>query len=1051
MSNEEAVTDVAAVCYLVAETESVRKAVREQTEFLINRLEASDPAVRAYAAGALGALAADSPDTIDSIRDDFESLLTDNHPDVRVEAAWALSQLATPVNLPDAAMDALIGYLTEPSQQDLLGGYTERRRQHAIAALGETASMRAARALREQATADDEPLSERIVDARDRVVSRLSEPERRQIPPTVSEADQLATETDNSTFDLDTVAETALIPRAIAAAETADSDLYPRGIKALKCIFQDGDDGSTPDRQKFVGALDSTPVGPDSDESLRDAIVRVASANLHADRNGETRGWAALIIAYIAQAQPGAIPVQEVDDDLIDILENESVPARKRRATAALTHLGYYDAPERQYVRQRMANSIDVIRKLSTDPNNLLTKSVALRALGFTALSHPDAVLPATELTDAVTDDSLRPRNRARAVRALWQVALADPEVATPHLDSIIDLLTYTVEDATETEYRDQDERSLDAHCRWIRSNAAKTIAAVGAEMPSAADSRAIDVLIERIELDDLASYRAILALGEVSDEYAEEIISADGHNVLQSALTAWGGQDIDEVASKSVKKFGYASWALLKIAGNTAFDWTPDHRIVDLVMAVPHTEKTQFRRRRIEALALLAARDPELLDTDRIRGELDAWEAEVKTDPERDWIATIQERLEEYNTDGHSGVLPDTLRQADTHTPLEVVKAREFGPFSADLYEATVETDGSRRKVMLKIIRAGADPEGETATRFVQTVRLWERISDHSNVVEVVAWGPQKRPWIAMEKLDYTLADRLEYENISTDEALWIAERLAYALAEAHAESIVHFDIKPSNILFEQLPENRRDRPKLSDWQLARYDIEDIGTMDQYDGQYAAPEQRSGSEFGAVGHRADLYQLGEVLYELLAGHHPFPERNGGTVVNDLRTPPQPIGAQCPDRDIPPVIDELLSRLMRPYPNRRNIEAADIRETLRAVRHGNAHSRIQQVPTSETGNYPPLMEVDMVKAKRNQTVAACLRQARTLRHEVSQATFESNEYQELLNRLDDLIDELRDLRDGMGNKPVPENSFIYTEIEDIEGLIETVYNVDSKR
>src|SRR5262249_46207380 len=148
-------------------------------------------------------------------------------------------------------------------------------------------------------------------------------------------------------------------------------------------------------------------------------------------------------------------------------------------------------------------------------------------------------------------------------------------------------------------------------------------------------------------------------------------------------------------------------------------------------------------------------------------------------------------------------------------------------------------------------------------------------------------------------------------------DEALRIAAALCDALHYAHSKDIVHRDIKPENILFDG------EQPKLADLGLAKIAGEALQTgenrpMGTY--AYEAPEQLKNA--AAVDHRADLYALGIVLYEMLTGERPGPSYRPASEKANMG----------------PEIDAVLRQALQQDPANRIESAEDMRARIEAVR-----------------------------------------------------------------------------------------------------------------
>ncbi|MEM7453836.1 MAG: protein kinase [Planctomycetota bacterium] len=180
-------------------------------------------------------------------------------------------------------------------------------------------------------------------------------------------------------------------------------------------------------------------------------------------------------------------------------------------------------------------------------------------------------------------------------------------------------------------------------------------------------------------------------------------------------------------------------------------------------------------------------------------------------------------------------------------------------------------------RTVALKILspRLGDDPT--FTERFTREARTLARLS-HPNIVTVFDFGQtDEMYYLVMEFVDgVNLRDAIQIGRVEPDRALEIVQQICGALQFAHDQGIIHRDIKPENILID-----RRGHVKIADFGLAKLlqpDAMDftltgtrqvLGTL-----SYMAPEQIEKPQ--TVDHRADLYSLGVVFYELLTGELPI-------------------------------------------------------------------------------------------------------------------------------------------------------------------------------
>jgi serine/threonine protein kinase/DNA-binding SARP family transcriptional activator/ABC-type transport system substrate-binding protein len=185
----------------------------------------------------------------------------------------------------------------------------------------------------------------------------------------------------------------------------------------------------------------------------------------------------------------------------------------------------------------------------------------------------------------------------------------------------------------------------------------------------------------------------------------------------------------------------------------------------------------------------------------------------------------------------------------------------------------------GLRRKVALKLISSQLAEDTRFRERFVRESQTAASI-DHPNVIPIFEAGEvDGRLFIAMRYVEGTdLRVLLQRGPLEEGRALSVLRQVAEALDAAHAEGLVHRDVKPGNVLIAtRSGSDGHDHVYLSDFGLTRRASSGsgisgagqfVGTLD-----YAAPEQFQGQPLDA---RTDVYSLGCLLYECLVGHPPF-------------------------------------------------------------------------------------------------------------------------------------------------------------------------------
>jgi serine/threonine-protein kinase len=233
-------------------------------------------------------------------------------------------------------------------------------------------------------------------------------------------------------------------------------------------------------------------------------------------------------------------------------------------------------------------------------------------------------------------------------------------------------------------------------------------------------------------------------------------------------------------------------------------------------------------------------------------------------------------------------------------------------------------------RDVALKVLhdRFAADPE--TIERFRREARAVAQLS-HPNVVTVIDRGEDGgRQFIVFEYVEgeslKALADRTGPLPVRL--ALELATQIARALAYAHDRGIVHRDVKPQNVLL-----NGDGKPKVTDFGIARtVDVDGVTQTGTVMGtsSYIAPEQASGDP---VGPATDVYSLGVVLYELLAGQPPFGGENFVAVaLRHVHEPVPDLLARRPD--VPPRVADAVTRALAKDPEARFSSMAEFADEL---------------------------------------------------------------------------------------------------------------------
>jgi eukaryotic-like serine/threonine-protein kinase len=252
-------------------------------------------------------------------------------------------------------------------------------------------------------------------------------------------------------------------------------------------------------------------------------------------------------------------------------------------------------------------------------------------------------------------------------------------------------------------------------------------------------------------------------------------------------------------------------------------------------------------------------------------------------------------------------------------------------------------EDTALRRKVALKLLPAALTADRERLQRFQQEARHASALN-HPNIITIYEFGQTGAAhYLVTEYIEgETLRRRLAAGKMDLNEALDVAAQVASALAAAHTAGVTHRDIKPENVML---------RPdglvKVLDFGLAKLTgtrneeaetVQDnsqstapgllMGTV-----SYMSPEQARGLK---VDHRTDIFSLGVVLYEMLAGRRPFEGATASDVIAEiLRDEPAPLDQSQPGS--PLELEQTLSRMLAKDREARYQSAAELLVELQRI------------------------------------------------------------------------------------------------------------------
>lgn len=293
---------------------------------------------------------------------------------------------------------------------------------------------------------------------------------------------------------------------------------------------------------------------------------------------------------------------------------------------------------------------------------------------------------------------------------------------------------------------------------------------------------------------------------------------------------------------------------------------------------------------------------------------------------------------------------------------------ASMIGATIADRYEviAQIATGGmgvvykARQKMLdryvaLKVLPRDLGGDPDTERRFFNEARAISQLR-HPHIVTLFDFGrtPDRKLFIAMEYVNgESLAETISHRPLPLTSAVRIADQVLDALGEAHQQGIVHRDIKPDNVMLEV--RGGRIHVRLLDFGIAKNELDTarhtktgivFGTP-----EYISPEQVLGDD---LDHRADLYAVGLLLFEMLSGERPFGGSGTAIAYKHAHDPTPSLLERYPDLPIPAALDALVYRLMAKKPAQRPDSAGEVRHLLQAA------TLLPPEPGYQSGPLPPL-------------------------------------------------------------------------------------------
>jgi eukaryotic-like serine/threonine-protein kinase len=260
-------------------------------------------------------------------------------------------------------------------------------------------------------------------------------------------------------------------------------------------------------------------------------------------------------------------------------------------------------------------------------------------------------------------------------------------------------------------------------------------------------------------------------------------------------------------------------------------------------------------------------------------------------------------------------------------------------------------------RPVAIKFLHLNYAKSPKFVARFEREARAMSKLS-HPYCVSVIDFGVHDEPYIVMDfVVGETLRDLMDRERLSPGRAVQITRQILAGLAHAHAQGVIHRDIKPGNVMVGEAT-GVGDHVRIFDFGLAK--LHDAGDGDHSAATvigtpaYMSPEQTRAEPIDA---RADLYAVGILLFEMLCGEKPFTGEDAFAVIRKQRDEPPPSVISLA-KNVSPELDRVVQRALEKEADRRYQSASEFVAALDAVPEAQMRGSVVSVESQPVAPKP---------------------------------------------------------------------------------------------